>query len=102
MLALIQMNKPDDYISSPVKGKLQVLEVFKRLPFNEKMVYVQNYGTYLAARHLNEYQINLYHLHGFFVEVWHSQLTNYTNGMRTFTSKDCLDVYADLINLKIE
>ncbi|KAA5539987.1 hypothetical protein [Adhaeribacter rhizoryzae] len=100
-LAFIQMNNLEGHKLTPVQRKLQAQQQFKYLPFQEKMAYVENHGTYLATRQQNEYHINLYYLHGFFVEVWHSQLTDGTNGIRIFTSKDCLAVYAELINLEI-
>jgi hypothetical protein len=72
---------------------------FHALSVDEQAAYVFTHGTYVAQRYEQGYDINLYHLHTFFCEVWVCQKRAELVRLRTFTGSQPLLPYAELVRL---
>jgi len=68
---------------------------FNILDITEKTKAVWNKGTYLDHRKESGYDINLYALDMFFVEVWYNPATNAIEDIHSFKTLRKLDAYLD-------
>jgi hypothetical protein len=73
---------------------------FRALSFEEQLPVVWEEGSWLARRYEEEDWINLYHLGGFFVELYYNPEANRVHRTRTFTSRECLLDYAVYVSLQ--
>lgn len=58
-------------------------------------------GVFIMNRKEDKYQINLYSLFDFYVEVWYDSMMNSIKKFRTFKAVDVLEPYLDRINLNL-
>jgi hypothetical protein len=78
------------------------LAEFSALPFQDQVVAVWEYGTYIATRYEEEDTVGLYHMGGFFVELYYDNLANkLCEHLTTFTGDDTdrLEDYACYVKL---
>jgi hypothetical protein len=66
---------------------------FKSLSLPEQAEYARLEGRYLATRKIGRYQLRLYQLSGFFVEVFHQAGDQEVTDLRPFISRKNLEAY---------
>ena len=72
---------------------------FNCLPIERRAQLLSQFGRLLAEGHQECYYKALYHMGGFFAEVWRSPANKQIVSVRGFESKDCLDPYLNMIDL---
>lgn len=72
---------------------------FNRLPIERRARLVSQSGQLLAKGHQECYSKALYHMGGFFVEIWCSTANNHIVSIRGFEGNACLGPYLDMIDL---
>jgi len=66
---------------------------FKSLTLPEQAEYSRLEGRYLATRKIGKYQLRLYQLSGYFVEVFHQTSDQEITDLRPFISRRNLEPY---------
>ncbi|KAA5541186.1 hypothetical protein [Adhaeribacter rhizoryzae] len=75
------------------------LQVFERLPLEERLQLVWNEGNQLGIRFGRRHNVCLYHLQDFFAEIWLDPEEQSVSMVRAFTSTKCLEPYLSHINI---
>ena len=78
------------------------LAEFSALSFQDQVVAVWEYGTYIATRYEEEDTVGLYHMNGFFVELYYDNHVNkLCEHLTIFTAADTdrLEDYACYVSL---
>jgi len=75
------------------------LEQFKRLRSIQQVELVFDQGTEIASRIYLFYNIRLFVLFDFFVEIWYLQTTNRIDRVILLSTTDVLDIYERDIRL---
>ncbi|MDQ3290554.1 MAG: hypothetical protein M3Q05_04620 [Bacteroidota bacterium] len=78
------------------------LQDFNHLTHVDKMGYLKKWGTYLAIRRTSVFEIKLYYLHDFFVELYcrpHYDTCEYIGNFKDITM---LDPYLNKITIDID
>ena len=73
---------------------------FNCLPRDERAALVWQRGRFLAIRQEMGCSVALYHLGGFFAEVWYSPEDNQIALVHGFESRRLLEPYLEIINLE--
>jgi hypothetical protein len=73
---------------------------FNCLPREERAELVWQHGRFLAIRSEFGCSVVLYHLYGFFAEVWYSPEDNQIALVHGFGSKQLLEPYLEVIDLE--
>ena len=63
------------------------------LPSDEQARYIWGKGTFLMSRQLGRYNISLYHLEGFYVEIWYNKDDNTIYAITPFRDTSRLEPY---------
>lgn len=79
---------------------MKVLEEFDYLIEDDKLIYLWNHGIFLTERNHDDYKINLYSLHDYFVELWYNPLTDSIELIAPFRSSSRLDPYINKYELE--
>ena len=77
------------------------LKDFNHLTHLEKMVYLKKWGTYLAIRRTNVFEIKLYYLHNFYVELYFRPNYGTCEYIGNFQDVTMLEPYLNKIKLDI-
>lgn len=75
------------------------LKQFSRMDKAQQRIYLLTQGTFLAERRTGMYDLMLYELEGFYVEVAFYTRTNKVAFFKTFTNTDSLAPYLSNIDL---
>jgi hypothetical protein len=69
------------------------------LPSDEQAQYVWEKGTFLMSRQLGRYNISLYHVDGFYAEIWYNKIDNTIYAITPFKDTARLEPYLADIEL---
>ncbi len=72
---------------------------FNALNEDQQVETLWEWGEYLMRRAEGRYQLVLYQLHSFYVEVWYQVKDNEISRVRSFSSPDALEPYLKMIEL---
>ena len=75
------------------------LQEFAGLPVDLQSNYLWDNGQFLANHRDQRYCINLYSLHGYFVEVWYDTLLNHIHAITAFTTSRRLESYVKSVSI---
>ncbi|PSR55928.1 hypothetical protein AHMF7605_21695 [Adhaeribacter arboris] len=75
---------------------------FNYLPVPDKLMYLKGKGTVIAIRYTHVFEIKLYYLNNFFVEVYYHLLGQQCDYIGTFHSTSWLEPYLDHIKLDLD
>jgi len=75
-------------------------EEFSRLPLKKKLPLVEQHGDFVAQRIHQSYNIQLFTLNGFYVEVWKQLGLNYLHWIEVVNDHSILNQYTGDIDLK--
>ena len=70
------------------------------LEFKEKLDFLAMAGTHLTIRRDGKYTVVLYHLNGYFAELYYNSQKGEAEHVRTFRNSTGLEPYLDLIELE--
>ena len=72
---------------------------FHRLSEKQQLDTLENSGVFIAERDGAFYNIKLYQIEGFYVELYFHTHFNVVVNINCFTNTDCLDPYLESIDL---
>ncbi len=75
---------------------------FKRLKLQHKYNLLKKEGTHLASRIYSTYNIHLFQLENFYVEVWYKIALNQIYWIEVLQNESALDQYLQKIDVKKE
>ncbi len=73
---------------------------FHQLSEKEQLDTLEESGVFIAERHRPFYNIKLYQIDGFYVELYHHTHFNVVVNINCFTNTDCLDPYLQSIDVE--
>jgi hypothetical protein len=76
------------------------VEKFNTLGFDEKAWHVWHHATFLIVRQNSQYRVNLYHMNGFYIQLWYNVHRNRIDKIAATTSQRVIDPYLKLIEVK--
>jgi hypothetical protein len=76
------------------------VDEFHRRTVDERVRLVWEHGSFLCLRHAKRCSVMLYHMGGFFAEVWYLPQENRIDSICGFTGKACLEPYLEMIDLQ--
>ncbi|HET6244071.1 MAG: hypothetical protein H0V01_06035 [Bacteroidetes bacterium] len=72
---------------------------FKKLPLDKKYEFVKNNGDFIATRYYQGFEVHLYGMKDFYVEVWKRFGLDYIEWIEVVNSNATLRSYLGNINL---
>jgi hypothetical protein len=75
------------------------LQEFASLPVDLQSNYLWDNGSFLINHRDQRYCINLYSLHGYYVEVWYDTLLNQIHAITAFTTSRRLESYVNSVSI---
>ncbi len=75
------------------------LQEFASLPVDLQSNYLWDNGSFLTNHRDHRYCINLYSLHGYFVEVWYDTLLNHIHAITAFNTSRRLEAYVKTVSI---
>ena len=75
-------------------------EKFNILDFDEKAWHVWHSATFLIVRHNSKFRVNLYHLNGYYIQLWYNVKQNRIEKIAATPSAKVMDPYLKLIHLE--
>jgi hypothetical protein len=75
------------------------VEQFNILNFDEKAWHVWHHAVYMIVRQNKLYRVNLYHLNGYYIQLWYNVKRNRIDKIAATTSIKVLNAYLPLIKV---
>lgn len=75
---------------------------FKKQSLYNRYTLLKDKGTYMTSRYSGTYQVHLYGIFGFYVEVWCQVGYAQVTWIEVVNSPNKLEPYLELIDLKID
>ena len=76
------------------------VDKFNTLDFDEKAWHVWHHATFLIVRQNNKYRVNLYHLNGYYIQLWYHVKKNRIEKIAATPSHNVINPYLKLIQLE--
>jgi len=73
---------------------------FNVLNFDEKAWHVWHHATYMIVRQNKQYRVNLYHLNGYYIQLWYNVKLNKIDKIAATESIMVLNPYLPLISVE--
>ena len=74
-------------------------ERFNILDFDEKAWHVWHHATFLIVRYNSKFRVNLYHLNGYYIQLWYNVKQNRIEKIAATPSKKVINPYLRVICL---
>jgi len=75
------------------------VEKFNTLNFDEQAWHVWHHATFLMVRQNSRYRVNLYHLNGFYIQLWYDVKRNRIERIAATESASVMNPYLKQIQL---
>lgn len=75
------------------------IQSFNNLSLSKQLEVINTQATFLCERYFLSRRVSLFHLSGFYVEVWMDSYRNEIRKILPFTTTLCLTAYLDVINI---
>lgn len=72
-------------------------EQFNTLDFDSKAWHIWHKATFLMVRQNRKYRVNLYHLNGYYIQLWYHMRQNRIDKIAATPSNRVIDPYLRLI-----
>ncbi len=76
------------------------VDKFNTLDFDAKAWHVWHHATFLIVRQNNKYRVNLYHLSGYYIQLWYDVKKNRIEKIAATPSSAVFNPYLKLIHLE--
>ncbi len=77
-------------------------KAFNKLALNARVKMLRDHGTYVGARYYGSYQVHLYALNGFYVELYMKLGVNWIQIVEIQKNQKIIEQYAEGVRLKID
>jgi hypothetical protein len=75
------------------------VDKFNLMDFDEKAWHVWHHAVFLMVRQNKKYRVNLYHLNGYYIQLWYDVKQNRIEKIAATPSVKVIDPYLHLIVL---
>ena len=75
------------------------VEKFNHLDFDEKAWHVWHHAIFLIVRQNKKFRVNLYHLNGYYIQLWYNVKKNRIEKIAATPSNTVVNPYLNLIQL---
>ncbi len=76
------------------------VEQFNALSFDEKAWHVWHHATFMIVRQNKQYRVNLYHMNGYYIQLWYHVKRNRIDKIAATYSTRVMDPYLKMIEIK--